>query len=147
MDQPRPTYTEVLQSKPVAVSNVPVVSKRDSHAVLLRPKKPSSSEENIKAIENVLTARNSPIRISRIGKVSQGGLIIEAPTDADLKALEAEINCLPDLEDRFTVSRHKRRRTQIIILGVDNAVDKDRLTNGLLAKKPFSGRFKEQSTY
>ncbi|GBN99422.1 hypothetical protein AVEN_21713-1 [Araneus ventricosus] len=116
---------------------VETAKERDSHAVPLRPKKPSSSEDNIKAIENVLTARNSPLRISRIGKVSQGGLIIQAPTDADLKALEAEINCLPYLEDRFTVSRPKRRRPQIIILGVDNAVDKDRLTKGLLAKKHF----------
>ncbi|GBM70296.1 hypothetical protein AVEN_262514-1 [Araneus ventricosus] len=103
IDQPRPSYTEVLRSSPVALSNAPVISKRDNHVVLLRPVKPSTSEENIKIIENVLTARNSAIRISRIGKVSQGGLIIEAPTEADLQALEAEIGCLPKLEERFTV--------------------------------------------
>ncbi|GBM41308.1 hypothetical protein AVEN_241469-1, partial [Araneus ventricosus] len=61
-------------------------------------------------IENILTAQNSPARISRIGKVSKGGLIIEAPTDADLQALEAEIYCLPNLEDRFCVSRPNRRQ-------------------------------------
>ncbi|GBN56914.1 hypothetical protein AVEN_170019-1 [Araneus ventricosus] len=137
IDQPRPSYTEVLRSSPVALSNAPVISKRDNHVVLLRPVKPSTSEENIKVIENVLTARNSATRISRIGKVSQGGLIIEAPTEADLQALEAEIGCLPKLEERFTVSRPKRRRPQIIILGVDNSVDKDRLLKGLLAKNHF----------
>ncbi|GBN42119.1 hypothetical protein AVEN_30278-1, partial [Araneus ventricosus] len=137
IDQPRPSYTEVLRSSPVALSNAPVISKRDNHVVLLRPVKPSTSEENIKVIENVLTARNSATTISRIGKVSQGGLIIEAPTEADLQALEAEIGCLPKLEESFTVSRPKRRRPQIIILGVDNSVDKDHLLKGLLAKNHF----------
>ncbi|GBM91599.1 hypothetical protein AVEN_164204-1, partial [Araneus ventricosus] len=137
IDQPRPSYTEVLKSSPVALSNAPVRSKRDNHVVLLRPVKPSTSEENIKVIENVLTARNSATRISRIGKVSQGGLIIEAPTEADLQALEAEIGCLPKLEEHFTVSRPKRRRSQIIILGVYNSVHKDRLLKGLLAKNHF----------
>ncbi|GBN16663.1 hypothetical protein AVEN_224673-1 [Araneus ventricosus] len=137
IDQPRPSYTEVLKSSPVALSNAPVISKRDNHVVLLRQMKLSTSEENIKVIENVLSARISAKRISRIGKVSQVGLIIEAPSEADLQALEADIGCLPNLEERLTVSRPTRCRPQIIILGVDNSIDKDRLLKGLLAKNHF----------
>ncbi|GBN70868.1 hypothetical protein AVEN_3332-1 [Araneus ventricosus] len=125
--------TEVLQSRPASIAFTPMVSKRDAHVVLLRPKKTSTSEENRKIIENALISRNSPARISKIAQVSQGGLIIEAPADADLQALEAVIN----LDEQFDVSRPKRRRPQIIILGIDNGIDKERPTKGLLAKNHF----------
>ncbi|GBN24603.1 hypothetical protein AVEN_249576-1 [Araneus ventricosus] len=111
----------------------PIVVHRDSHVLLLRPNKTSSSEENKKIIETAVVKRNSASRISKITKVNQGGLIIEAPTDPDLQALEAEIHCI----SKRMNSRPKRRKPQNILLGIDNEVDKDLLTRGVIAKNYF----------
>ncbi|GBN11600.1 hypothetical protein AVEN_23579-1 [Araneus ventricosus] len=110
------TFSEVT-SRPV-MARASVLAQRDNHVLLLRPKKESTSEDNRKRIETALTTRNSPARISRISKVSRGGLIIEAPTPDDLQALEAEIKCVPTLEAHFYISKPKRCRQQIILIGV-----------------------------
>ncbi|GBO21962.1 hypothetical protein AVEN_87519-1, partial [Araneus ventricosus] len=60
-----------------------------------------------------------------------------APTLADLEALQAEISCVPSLEEHFEVTKPKRRRPQVIILGIPNDVEKDRLIKDLSAKNHF----------
>ncbi|GBM40910.1 hypothetical protein AVEN_234044-1 [Araneus ventricosus] len=133
-----PSFSQVLQSRPAVPVRAPVSQTQENHVVLLRPKKDSTSEENRKLVENALVVRNSAARINRISKVSRGGgLIIEAPTLADLEALQAEISCVPSLEEHFEVSKPKRRRPPVIILGLPNDVDKDRLMKGLSAKNHF----------
>ncbi|GBN44181.1 hypothetical protein AVEN_46785-1, partial [Araneus ventricosus] len=123
---------------PPSATQVPYVNKRSEHVVLLRPKSQgTSSEENRKAVETALVCRNSAARVNRISKVSNGGIIIEAPTAADLDALKTEFGCIPNIENRFSVTEPKRRRPQVIILGLDNSVDKDRLVTGLAAKNHF----------
>ncbi|GBM70696.1 hypothetical protein AVEN_203822-1 [Araneus ventricosus] len=133
-----PSFSDVL-SRPVAPVRAPVTSQRDNNVVLLRPKKESSSEENRKRSETALTSRNSPARIRRISKVSRGGLITETPTPEDLESLKAEIKCVPSLENHFEVTRPKRRRPQIILIGLPNDVDKDRLTKGSIPEPPPTG--------
>ncbi|GBM97314.1 hypothetical protein AVEN_27077-1 [Araneus ventricosus] len=107
----------------------------NNHVVLLRPKKDSSSEDNRKLVENALITRNSPVRINRISKVSKGGLIIEAPTKEDLEAPEAE--CVSTLGEQFEISKPMRRRPQIIILGLPNDVEKERLIKGQSSKNHY----------
>ncbi|GBM61313.1 hypothetical protein AVEN_9585-1 [Araneus ventricosus] len=51
LDNPKPSYTEIRQSRPAPLAVTPLVSKRDSHVVLLRPKKTSTSEENKKIMK------------------------------------------------------------------------------------------------
>ncbi|GBN56036.1 hypothetical protein AVEN_79295-1 [Araneus ventricosus] len=109
--------------------------------------KESTSEDNRKLVENALTTRNSAARINRISKVSKGELIIETPSLRDLEALEADISCVPSLGDHFEVSKPKRRRPQVIILGIPNDVDKDRLFKGLMAKYHFMYDSKNQPLF
>ncbi|GBM78300.1 hypothetical protein AVEN_139719-1 [Araneus ventricosus] len=131
----QPTFSDVLQSRPSTTARQPFTNQRSEHVVLLRPKgKGTTSDDNRQIVENALVCRNSAARVNRISKVSNGGLIIEAPTSADLEALKAEIECIPTLENQFEVSRPKRRRPQVIILGIENEIDKDRLLQGLTAK-------------
>ncbi|GBM05559.1 hypothetical protein AVEN_160698-1 [Araneus ventricosus] len=131
----KPSFSDVLQMRPQpSATQVSYVNNRSEHVVLLRPKSQgTSSEENRKAVETALVCRNSAARVNRISKVSNGGIIIEAPTAADLDALKTEFGCIPNIEDRFSVTEPKRRRPQVIILGLDNSVDKDRLVTGLAA--------------
>ncbi|GBL83256.1 hypothetical protein AVEN_165439-1 [Araneus ventricosus] len=135
----KPSFSDVLQMRPPpSATQVPYVNKRSEHVVLLRPKSQgTSSEENRKAVETALVCRNSAARVNRISKVSNGGIIIEAPTAADFDALKTEFGCIPNIENRFSVTEPKRRRPQVIILGLDNSVDKDRLVTGLAAKNHF----------
>ncbi|GBM26279.1 hypothetical protein AVEN_66518-1 [Araneus ventricosus] len=104
------------------------------HLLFYYSKKETSSEENRNKIEDALIKRNTAARISKISRVSKGGLVIEAPTDADLQALEAELSCIDNIAESFVLSRPRKRRTQIILLGVDKEVDKDRLLKGLASK-------------
>ncbi|GBO18793.1 hypothetical protein AVEN_102125-1 [Araneus ventricosus] len=84
-----------------------------------------------------------PLECSKISLTSssnaryaEGKIIIEAPA-ADLQALRAEIECIPALENDFDISKPKRRRSQVILLGLDNEIDKDRLLKGLTDKNHF----------
>ncbi|GBN64015.1 hypothetical protein AVEN_77115-1 [Araneus ventricosus] len=86
IDKSRPSFSVVLQAMPAPPTVLPIVGYRDSHVVLLRPNKTSSSEENKKIIENVFVKHNSATVISKIAKVNQGGLLIETLADADLQA-------------------------------------------------------------
>ncbi|GBN49271.1 hypothetical protein AVEN_207701-1 [Araneus ventricosus] len=132
-----PSFSDILQSRPIVPTKGPMNAQLNNHVVLLRPKKDSSSEDNRKLVENALITRNSPARINRISKVSKGGLIIEAPTKEDLEALEAEIKCVSTLGEQFEISKPRRRRPQIIILGLPNDVDKERLIKGLSSKNHY----------
>ncbi|GBM94362.1 hypothetical protein AVEN_6663-1 [Araneus ventricosus] len=76
LDKPKPSYTEVLQSRPAPIAVTPMVSKRDAHVVLLRPKKTSTSEENRKIIENALIFRNSSARISNLLKSARAASLL-----------------------------------------------------------------------
>ncbi|GBM96121.1 hypothetical protein AVEN_153249-1 [Araneus ventricosus] len=131
----QPSFSNVLQSRPTTTTRVPFTNQRSDHAVLLRPKgKGTTSDDNRKIVENALVCRNSAARVNRISKVSNGGLIIEAPSSADLQVLRAEIECIPALENHFDISKPKRRRPQVILSGLDNEIDKDRFLKGLSAK-------------
>ncbi|GBM81112.1 hypothetical protein AVEN_109151-1 [Araneus ventricosus] len=132
-----PSFSDILQSRPIVPTKDPMNAQLNNHVVLLRPKKDSSSEDNRKLVENALITRNSPARINRISKVSKGGLIIEAPTKEDIEALEAELKCVFTLGEQFEISKPRRRRPQIIILGLPNDVDKERLIKGLSYKNHY----------
>ncbi|GBL99476.1 hypothetical protein AVEN_68767-1 [Araneus ventricosus] len=129
-----PSFSDILQSRPIVPTKGPMNAQLNNHVVLLSPKKDSSSEDNRKLVENVLITRNSPARINRISKVSKGGLIIEAPTKEDLEALEAELKCVSTLGEQFEISKP---RPQIIILGLPKDVDKERLIKGLSSKNHY----------
>ncbi|GBN01784.1 hypothetical protein AVEN_57919-1 [Araneus ventricosus] len=140
-DQPGPSSggADILEGyAPKNVSLLNFSKLRDNHVVLLRPKKKSSSEENRQLVETALTCRNLAARINQISKISRGGLIIEAPSLTDLEALEAEISYVPSLGEHFDVSKPKTRRPKVIILGIPNDIDKDRLSKGLTAKNHYA---------
>ncbi|GBN22713.1 hypothetical protein AVEN_68049-1 [Araneus ventricosus] len=104
-----PSLSEILQSKPIVPPRGPMNAQLNNHVVLLRPKKDSSYEDNQKLVENALITRNSPARINRISKV----------------------------REQFEISKPRRRRPQIIILGLPNDVDKERLIKGLCSKNHY----------
>ncbi|GBM30822.1 hypothetical protein AVEN_52614-1 [Araneus ventricosus] len=114
----QPSFCDVLQSRPTATTRIPFTNQLSDYVVLLRPKgKGTTSDDNRKIAENALVCRNSADRVHRISKVSNGGLIIEAPSSADLQALRAEIVCILALENHFDISKPKRRRPPSYSLG------------------------------
>lgn len=139
---PTPSFASVTQ-RPAAVrptslaANIPIQSQPESHVLLLKPKTDAPAGDARRVLETALVSRNSATRVSRITSVGGGGLLIEAPSEEDLQALEREVACVTEIGDNYSCSKPQKRRPQIIIFGLDNSVDRAGLQDSLGIKNHY----------